>query len=49
MAYSRDFRRPVFSVRNREELTITEAEAQFDVRRVSMARWIKNMERKPQD
>ena len=48
MAYSRDFRRKVLAVRNKEGLTIAEAAARFDVGSASVVRWIKNVERKPQ-
>ena len=48
MAYSRDFRRKVLAVRNKEGLTIAEAAARFDVGSASVVRWSKNVERKPQ-
>jgi len=48
MAYSRDFRRKVLAVRNKEGLTIAEAAARVDVGSASVVRWIKNVERKPQ-
>ncbi len=48
MAHSRDVRRTVFSVWNRKGLIITQATARFDVNDISVARWIKNMERNPQ-
>lgn len=48
MAYSRDFRRKVLSVRNREGLTIAAAAARFDVGRASVVRWLKHVARKPQ-
>lgn len=48
MAYSRDFRRKVLAVRNKEGLTIAEAAVRFDVGSASVVRWIKNVERKPQ-
>lgn len=48
MAYSRDFRRKVLSVRNKEGLTIAAVAARFDVGSASVVRWLKNVERKPQ-
>ena len=48
MAYSRDFRQKVLSVRSKEGLTIAEVAARFDVGSASVVRWLKNVERKPQ-
>ncbi|MBX3326337.1 MAG: IS630 transposase-related protein [Nitrospira sp.] len=48
MAYSRDFRRKVLSVRSKEGLTIAEVAARFDVGSASVVRWLKNVERQPQ-
>ena len=46
MTYSSDFRRKVLSVREKEDLTIAQVAARFDVGVASVVRWIKNPEPK---
>ena len=47
MAYSRDFRQKVLSVRSKEGLTIAEVASRVEVGSASVVRWLKHVERKP--
>lgn len=46
MAYSIDFRRHILKVREEERLTLIESEARFKVSKMSISRWIKELEPK---
>jgi transposase len=44
MTYSIDFRRHILKVREEEGLTLIEAECRFKVSKMSISRWIKELE-----